>query len=86
MVKLLQLVRTDLERERKSRNGLKELSHSMNTPENPNIADKLYHVSYNAEVVLRRSEILKQFYQNFVDTLNVNIPGRCQVQTTIRSS
>lgn len=44
LVKLLQLVRTDLERERKSRNGLKELSNSMNTPENQNIADKLYHV------------------------------------------
>lgn len=45
LVKLLQLVRTDLERERKSRNGLKELSNTMHTPENQNIADKLYHVS-----------------------------------------
>lgn len=50
-MKLLQLVRTDLERERKSRNGLKELSNSMNTPENQNIADKLYHVSNHAEFV-----------------------------------
>lgn len=45
LVKLLQLVRTDLDRERKSRNGLKELSQSLNTPENQNITDKLYHVS-----------------------------------------
>ncbi|XP_037028589.1 nostrin isoform X2 [Bradysia coprophila] len=44
LVKLLQLVRTDLERERKSRNGLKELSNTMHTPENQNIADKLYHI------------------------------------------
>lgn len=44
-MKLLQLVRTDLERERKSRNGLKELSASLNAPDNQNITDKLYHVS-----------------------------------------
>lgn len=46
LVKLLQLVRSDLERERKSRNGLKGMSQSMNTNENQNIADKLYHVSH----------------------------------------
>lgn len=45
LVKLLQLVRSDLERERKSRNGLKGLSQTMSPQENQNIADKLYHVS-----------------------------------------
>lgn len=44
LVKLLQLVRTDLERERKSRNGLKGLSQTVSPQENQNIADKLYHV------------------------------------------
>lgn len=75
-MKLLQLVRTDLERERKSRNGLKELSNSMNTPENPNIADKLYHVSKFIVNQLREppTDILTTS-----DTLNVDIPGRSSV-------
>lgn len=45
LVKLLQLVRTDLDRERKSRLGLKGLSQSLNSQENQNVTDKLYHVS-----------------------------------------
>lgn len=45
LVKLLQLVKTDLERERRSRNGLKNLSQSLTNQENQNITDKLYHVS-----------------------------------------
>lgn len=44
LVKLLQLVRTDLDRERKSRIGLRGLSQSLNTQENQNVTDKLYHV------------------------------------------
>lgn len=45
LVKLLALIRQDLERERKSRNGLKSLTQSMGTGDNQNITDKLYHVS-----------------------------------------
>ncbi|XP_075158485.1 nostrin isoform X2 [Haematobia irritans] len=44
LVKLLQLVKTDLERERRSRNGLKGLSQSLNSQEHQNITDKLYHI------------------------------------------
>ncbi|XP_065362755.1 uncharacterized protein Nost isoform X7 [Calliphora vicina] len=44
LVKLLQLVKTDLERERRSRNGLKNLSQSLNSQEHQNITDKLYHI------------------------------------------
>lgn len=45
LIKLLQLVKTDLERERRSRNGLKGLSQSLNNQEHQNVTDKLYHVS-----------------------------------------
>ncbi|XP_017139965.1 uncharacterized protein LOC108154240 isoform X1 [Drosophila miranda] len=44
LIKLLQLVKTDLERERKSRDGLRGLSQSLNNQENQNITDKLYHI------------------------------------------
>ncbi|XP_031629181.1 uncharacterized protein LOC116344673 [Contarinia nasturtii] len=44
LVKLLQLVRTDLDRERKSRSGLKGLSQSLNSQENQSVTDKLYHI------------------------------------------
>lgn len=44
LIKLLQLVKTDLERERRSRNGIKNLSQSLSNQQNCNIADKLYHV------------------------------------------
>lgn len=44
LVKLLQLVRTDLDRERKSRSGLRGLTQTLNTQENQNVTDKLYHV------------------------------------------
>ncbi|XP_050329054.1 uncharacterized protein LOC126758730 isoform X2 [Bactrocera neohumeralis] len=44
LIKLLQLVKADLERERRSRNGLKGLSQSLNNQENQNITDKLYHI------------------------------------------
>ncbi|XP_073830122.1 nostrin isoform X3 [Musca autumnalis] len=44
LIKLLQLVKTDLERERRSRNGLKGLSQSLNSQEHQNITDKLYHI------------------------------------------
>lgn len=44
LVKLLALIRQDLERERKSRNGLKSLTQSMGSADNQNITDKLYHV------------------------------------------
>ncbi|TMW46423.1 hypothetical protein DOY81_008497 [Sarcophaga bullata] len=44
LVKLLQLVKTDLERERRSRNGLKNLSQSLNSQEHQSITDKLYHI------------------------------------------
>lgn len=49
-MKLLQLVRTDLDRERKSRTGLKGLSQSLSTQENQNVTDKLYHVSDNRSI------------------------------------
>lgn len=45
LIKLLQLVKTDLERERRSRDGLRGLSQSLNNQEHQNITDKLYHVS-----------------------------------------
>lgn len=45
LIKLLQLVKTDLERERRSRDGLRGLSQSLNHQEHQNITDKLYHVS-----------------------------------------
>ncbi|EDV95178.1 GH17799 [Drosophila grimshawi] len=44
LIKLLQLVKTDLERERRSRDGLRGLSHSLNNQEHQNITDKLYHI------------------------------------------
>lgn len=44
LVKLLQLVKTDLERERRSRNSLKGLSQTLNTQDNQSITDKLYHI------------------------------------------
>lgn len=44
LIKLLQLVKTDLERERRSRNGLKVISDSLNNADNQNITDKLYHI------------------------------------------
>ncbi|XP_055528809.1 uncharacterized protein LOC129720926 [Wyeomyia smithii] len=46
LVKLLQLIRQDLDRERRSRNSLKGFSQSFepNVEGNQNIADKLYHI------------------------------------------
>lgn len=44
LIKLLQLVKTDLERERRSRDGLRGLSQSLNHQEHQNITDKLYHI------------------------------------------
>ncbi|XP_058129993.1 uncharacterized protein LOC131288706 [Anopheles ziemanni] len=46
LVKLLQLIRQDLDRERRSRNGLKGFSQTLdkNGESNQNIADKLYHI------------------------------------------
>ncbi|XP_030378630.1 uncharacterized protein LOC115627174 isoform X1 [Scaptodrosophila lebanonensis] len=44
LIKLLQLVKTDLERERRSRDGLRGLSQSLNQQEHQNITDKLYHI------------------------------------------
>ncbi|KAH8388036.1 hypothetical protein KR093_011217 [Drosophila rubida] len=44
LIKLLQLVKTDLERERRSRDGLRGLSQSLNNQEHQNITDKLYHI------------------------------------------
>lgn len=46
LVKLLQLVRQDLERERRSRNGLRGISQQLNcSSDTQSITDKLYHVS-----------------------------------------
>lgn len=53
-MKLLQLVKADLERERKSRIGLKGLSQSLNSQENQNITDKLYHVSNRQQPIAPR--------------------------------
>lgn len=46
LVKLLQLIRQDLDRERRSRNSLKGFSQTFepNVEGNQNIADKLYHI------------------------------------------
>ncbi|XP_016948351.1 nostrin isoform X2 [Drosophila biarmipes] len=44
LIKLLQLVKTDLERERRSRDGLRGLSQSLNHQDHQNITDKLYHI------------------------------------------
>ncbi|XP_038107799.1 nostrin isoform X3 [Culex quinquefasciatus] len=46
LVKLLQLIRQDLDRERRSRNGLKGFTQNFesNVEGNQNIADKLYHI------------------------------------------
>lgn len=45
LIKLLQLVKTDLERERRSRDGLRGISQALNNQDHQNITDKLYHVS-----------------------------------------
>ena len=45
LIKLLQLVRQDLERERRSRNGLRGISQLSNSSDSQSITDKLYHVS-----------------------------------------
>lgn len=52
LVKLLQLIRQDLDRERRSRNGLKGFTQNFesNVEGNQNIADKLYHVSFAVEL------------------------------------
>ncbi|ALC49779.1 CG42388 [Drosophila busckii] len=44
LIKLLQLVKTDLERERRSRDGLRGLSQSLSSQETQNVTDKLYHI------------------------------------------
>lgn len=45
LIKLLQLVRQDLERERRSRNGLRGISQQLNSSaDSQSITDKLYHV------------------------------------------
>lgn len=62
LIKLLQLVRTDLDRERKSRVGLKGLSQSLNSQENQNVTDKLYHVSVSSTKCVD-SDL--KFYGNF---------------------
>lgn len=85
LVKLLQLVRTDLDRERKSRIGLRGLSQSLNTQENQNVTDKLYHVSNQFGITLDRSRLFEQiifFYTSTlqsVDSIDAHLFGRCTV-------
>lgn len=46
LIKLLHLVRQDLERERRSRNGLRGISQQLNnSSDSQSVTDKLYHVS-----------------------------------------
>lgn len=46
LIKLIQLVRQDLERERRSRNGLRGISQQLNnSTDSQSVTDKLYHVS-----------------------------------------
>lgn len=61
LIKLLQLVRTDLDRERKSRIGVKGLSQSLCSQENQNVTDKLYHVR----------NILNLICEMFVNLMNL---------------
>lgn len=80
MVKLLQLVRTDLDRERKSRIGLKGLSQSLNTQENQNVTDKLYHVSKRNQQINRHrvDENNKFMCESFdLDSIDAYLFGRC---------
>lgn len=61
LVKLLQLVRQDLERERRSRNGMKELSASLTGNDNQNLADKLYHVRQFFKFDIKFQQEIHQF-------------------------
>lgn len=61
LVKLLHLIRQDIERERKSKNGLENLSKAIKQTPNfgaedsqQSVSEKLYHVSY---LWLQRSQI-----------------------------
>lgn len=49
--KLLQVVRTDLDRERESRVSLEESSHTADLRKNQTLADKLHHVSGIVELL-----------------------------------
>lgn len=58
-MKLLHLIRQDIERERKSKNGLENLSKAMKHTPNfgaedsqQNVSEKLYHVSIVKEIFL----------------------------------
>lgn len=74
LVKLLQLVRQDLERERRSRHGMKELSHTLTGNDNQNLADKLYHVSILFYLLLKNFYLYSQIT---LDSINVNVFRRC---------
>lgn len=78
LVKLLQLVRQDLERERKSRNGLRGISQQLNNADTQNVTDKLYHVSTctcSKRVLACSFEPDVIFWSLFPDPLNVNVFG-----------
>lgn len=79
LVKLLQLVRTDLERERKSRNGLKGMSQSVSPQENQNIADKLYHVRDLPKLTNTFDIRIKNNKQFRLDSFHVNVFGGCTI-------
>lgn len=72
LVKLLQLVRTDLDRERKSRTGLQVIAQSLHTPDNQNVADKLYHVSVGSTYFIR----IQKLYLKGTDKLLNKCSGR----------
>lgn len=72
LIKLLQLVRQDLERERRSRNGLRGISQQLNnSSDSQSITDKLYHVSTH---YLNRGLVLKlTILVFFTDSLHVDV-------------
>lgn len=87
LVKLLQLVRTDLDRERKSRIGLRGLTQTLNTQENQNVTDKLYHVRNRLEFSIHLKCYLEFIKYHFVlistDSIDANLFGRGTVQIAI---
>ena len=66
LVKLLQLIRQDLERERKSRASLKGYTKSFENAEsnNQNVIDKLYHVSGNLDIIFIIRFFINESNQN----------------------
>lgn len=74
LIKLLHLVRQDIERERKSKNGLENLSKAIKQTPNfgaedsqQSVSEKLYHVNFLI------AAMATNYLYVFLDEVNVNI-------------